>query len=333
MILIYIKQKMPWILVFCLLSLSILILGLLDTEIPGISLIYIVVVNLVIFLIFLGVDYYKGRKYRKEFKSLERISDIDTLPPPETPYEKMVDGKMKKFLKNHNELLERESMKTSENLDEMTKWIHDMKMPMTTMKLMIGDLKDSKRQGLEEEWLRLDSMLNEMLYDRRLSNISNDLYIEKVEVEQVITAALRKLRALCMEKGIGFNLDLRQAHMETDLKWFSFIIDQCIMNSVKYSENSDIDIESFMDEEWPVLVIKDRGRGISGQDLPRIFDAGFTSTSDHGDSQATGMGLYLAREAARAMDIRLHVESAYGVGTTVTVTLPKKNRFQHVSTM
>ena len=333
MILIYIKQKMPWILVFCILSLSILALGLLDTEIPNISLLYISAVNLVIFLIFVAVDYYRGRKYRNEFRSLEIISDIDSLPAPETPYQKTVDDKMEKFLKNHNELLERESMKTRENLDEMTKWIHDMKMPMTTMKLMIGDLKDSKRQGLEEEWLRLDSMLNEMLYDRRLSNISNDLYIENVEVEQVITSALRKLRTLCMEKGIGFNLHLHQVHMETDLKWFSFIIDQFIMNSVKYSENSDIDIESFLDGGWPVLVIKDRGRGIREQDLPRIFEAGFTSTSDHGDSQATGMGLYLAREAARAMDIRLHVESVYGEGTAVTMTLPKKNKFQHVSTM
>ena len=318
---------------FCLLSLSILILGLLDTEIPNVSLIYIAVVNLVIFLMFLVIDYYRGRKYRQEFGSLERISDIDSLPVPETPYQKMVDDKMEKFLKNHNELLESESMKTRENLDEMTKWIHDMKMPMTTMKLIIGDLKDSKRQGLEEEWLRLDSMMNEMLYDRRLSNISNDLYIENIEMEQVITAALRKLRTLCIEKGIGFNLHLHQNHMETDLKWFSFIIDQCIMNSVKYSENSDIDIESFRDEGWPVLRIKDRGRGIRERDLPRIFEAGFTSTSDHGDSQATGMGLYLAKEAARAMDIRLHVESVYGEGTTVTVILPKKNKFQHVATM
>src|SRR5690625_5483526 len=111
---------MPWIMLFCLLSLSILILGLLDTEIPNVSLIYIAVVNLVIFLMFLVIDYYRGRKYRQEFGSLERISDIDSLPVPETPYQKMVDDKMEKFLKNHNELLESESMKTRENLDEMT---------------------------------------------------------------------------------------------------------------------------------------------------------------------------------------------------------------------
>src|SRR5699024_11532910 len=100
--------------------------------------------------------------------------------------------------------------------------------------------------------------------------------------------------------------------METDLKWFSFIIDQCIMNSVKYSENSDIDIESFLDEGWPVFRIKDRGRGIRERDLPRIFEAGFTSTSDHGDSQATGMGLYLADRKRTRLNSS-HVSNSYAV--------------------
>lgn len=333
MIFIYFKQELPWILLFCLFNISILLLGLLDTEIPNLAVIYIVVINLVFFIIFLTLDYYKGKKYRIEFMNMESVEDIDSLPAPVTPYQKTMDERLEKIERNYYEKLEKESKKTEENLDEMTRWIHDMKMPMTTMKLMIDDLKKPEGLRIEEEWLRLDAMLNEMLYDKRLSNISNDLYIENTEIEKIITNTLRKLKTLCIEKGIGIDLDLNVTHIETDIKWLSFIVDQIIGNSVKYSNDEDITITSYLKEGWSVLQISDAGRGIRNEDLPRIFEAGFTSTSNHEDRQSTGMGLYLTKEAADAMGIELNVESEYGRGTTTIMVFPKKNEYQHVMTM
>ncbi|WP_245541943.1 sensor histidine kinase [Salinicoccus albus] len=264
---------------------------------------------------------------------IERIDEADSLPVPVTPYQKFIDVKLSTMKKYHNDSLEKETKKTEENLDELTRWIHDMKMPMTTMKLMIDDLDNKNRPAMEEEWLRLDATLNEMLYDKRLTNISNDLYIESVEIENVLSNTIRKLKTICIEKGIGFDMDLHVSHIETDLKWFSFMMDQIIGNSVKYSENSDIAISSYLREGWPVLEISDAGRGIRQEDIPRIFEAGFTSTSDHGDKGSTGMGMYLTKEAAGAMDIVIDVSSRYGEGTATMLTFPKKNEFQEVQTM
>lgn len=333
MILIYFKQTLPWILLFCFFNLSILFLGLLDSEIPGLSVLYIVIINGVILVFFIIWDFLNGRRYRKEFMKLENIEEVDILPYPAKPLQKVLHSHLEIMHRNHNAHVEAESRKTRENLDEMTRWIHDMKMPMTTMKLMIDDLDDGEKLKIQEEWQRMDSMLNEMLYSKRLTNISNDLYIETVDLEQVINNIIRKFQVICMQKGIGFDVDFHVTLVQTDLKWCTFVLEQIIGNSVKYSNDSDVSIISEMEEGWITLEISDRGRGIEQEDLPRIFEAGFTSTSDHGDSQSTGMGLYLAREASDAMHIQMNVDSVYRQGTTTKLTFPDKNNFQKVKTM
>lgn len=329
----YMRQTLPWILLFIVFHLSILFIGMIDTDIPHLPVLYICIINTVMLSLFLIWDFFRGRNYRLEFMRIKRIEETDSLPAPVTPYQKKLNAHLSVMRKYHNTILESESKKTEENLDELTRWIHDMKMPMTTMKLMIDDLDKKERSGMEKEWLRLDAMLNEMLYKKRLTNISNDLYIESVEIENVISNTIRKLRAICIEKGIGFDMDLHVTYIETDLKWFSFMMDQIIGNSVKYSGDSDITISSYLMEGWPELEISDAGRGIRAEDMPRIFEAGFTSTSDHGDREATGMGMYLTKEVADAMDIVIDVKSRYGKGTTTILTFPKKNKFQEVKTM
>lgn len=329
----YMKQTLPWILLFIAFNLSILLLGMLDPGIPYLPVLYIFIVNTVMLFFFLLWDFFRGRNYRLELMRMEKIEETDSLPAPETPYQKKLDRQLSVMRKSHHTLVESESKKTEENLDELTRWIHDMKMPMTTMKLMIDDLGEKEKSKIELEWIRMDAMLNDMLYEKRLTNIGKDLYMERVDVKEVISSTIRKLRAICMKKGIGFDIDLQLTHVETDLKWFSFMMDQILGNSVKYSGNSDISIQSFLQQGWPKLRITDTGRGMTAEDIPRIFEAGFTSTSDHGDREATGMGLYLTKEAAEAMGIEIDVQSRYGEGTSVILTFPKKNQMQEVKTM
>lgn len=329
----YMKQTLPWILLFIAFNLSILLLGMLDTDIPYLSVLYIFIVNLVMLFLFLLWDFFRGRNYRIDLMSVEKIEETDSLPAPETPYQKKLDRQLSIMRKSHHTLVESESKKTEENLDELTRWIHDMKMPMTTTKLMIDDLGEEERSKIEVEWIRIDAMLNDMLYEKRLTNIDKDLYMERVDVKEVISSTIKKLRTICMKKGIGFDIDLKHTHVETDLKWFSFMMDQILGNSVKYSEDSDITIQSSLQQGWPKLRITDTGRGMKEEDLPRIFEAGFTSTSDHGDREATGMGMYLTKEAAEAMGIEIDVKSRYKEGTSIILTFAKKNKMQEMKTM
>ena len=104
-------------------------------------------------------------------------------------------------------------------------------------------------------------------------------------------------------------------------------------NSIKYSENSDITIYSHEQAEQTILELKDSGRGIDPKDIPRIFDKGFTSTTNHRDHAATGMGLYLTKKAAESLFISIAVKSKLGTGTTITLTFPKRNDFVNITSM
>jgi OmpR family two-component system bacitracin resistance sensor histidine kinase BceS len=186
---------------------------------------------------------------------------------------------------------------------------------------------------LTYEWLRIHLLLDQQLHQRRMPFIENDLYIEKTDLETIIFDEIKTLRSWCIQKGIGFDIQLDVTEVLTDAKWLAFIMRQLLTNSIKYSENSDIMIYSHEQAGQTVLEVQDSGRGIDPKDLSRIFDKGFTSTTNHRDNAATGMGLYLTKNAAESLFITIDVKSELGTGTTVTLTFPKRNDFVNITSM
>ena len=158
----------------------------------------------------------------------------------------------------------------------------------------------------------------------------NDLLIEKVSLKPLIAQEIKTLQSWCLQEGIGFEMELEADTVLTDAKWTSFIIRQLLTNAVKYSEHDDILLKSYKDDYHTYVQITDHGRGIDTKDLTRIFDKGFTSTTAHNDQSSSGMGLYLTKQAALVLNIRISVESAVGEGTTFTLLFPKRNEFESV---
>jgi OmpR family two-component system bacitracin resistance sensor histidine kinase BceS len=149
-------------------------------------------------------------------------------------------------------------------------------------------------------------------------------------LETVVFNEIKTLKSWCIQKGIGFDIQLDQKEVLSDAKWLAFIIRQILTNAVKYSEASDISIKSWMQDDQTRLEVKDFGRGIDQKDLPRIFDKGFTSTVNHQDHAATGMGLYLAKKAATPLLIDIHAQSIVNAETAFALTFPKRNDFAAV---
>jgi two-component system, OmpR family, bacitracin resistance sensor histidine kinase BceS len=202
------------------------------------------------------------------------------------------------------------------------------------MHLIIERVEEEKiKSQLSYEWLRIHMLLDQQLHQKRIPFMENDLYIEHVELEPLIFKEIKALQSWCMQKGIGFDIELEVSSVLSDAKWLSFIIRQILTNAVKYSESSDIVIKSSMQKGHVQLEIRDFGRGIDPKDLPRIFDKGFTSTTAHQDQAATGMGLYLAKKAAEPLLIDIDVQSQLHEGTTFTITFPEKNEFVRITGM
>ncbi|BBP91552.1 hypothetical protein BsIDN1_51700 [Bacillus safensis] len=211
--------------------------------------------------------------------------------------------------------------------DELLSWIHEVKTPLTAMRLMIDRLTDQPlKSNMTYEWLRIHLLLDAQLHQSRVRHIENDLFIEKLDLQSIIAKEIKALQSWCMQKGIGFELTLEERTVLSDIKWLSFMIRQVLTNAVKYSHSSDIVIESKQIDEKVMLTITDQGRGIDPRDISRIFEKGFTSTRHHNDDTAsTGMGLYLTKKkGADALHMTIEVNSTIDEGTTFTFIKKKK---------
>lgn len=321
----YIAERRSWLLLLVFIHLLPIFIASVDTSIPLLPILYITLLSSMVCIVFLAVRYRKETTFYKQLASLDPALDPASLHAV-SPLERVVAESMaaqtalyKNEASGHLLLLEQEK-------DELLSWIHEVKTPLTAMRLMMDRIGDeSVKARLEYEWHRIHHLLDQQLHQRRMPFIENDLYIEDTPLAPIVFKEIKELRSWCLQKGIGFDVALEAERVLTDAKWLGFILRQLLTNAVKYSDSHDIVVTSREENGHVMVAVQDFGRGISAKDLPRIFDRGFTSTSMHQDSAATGMGLYLAQKAAQSLQIRIEAESVLGSGTTFRLWFPLAN--------
>jgi two-component system, OmpR family, bacitracin resistance sensor histidine kinase BceS len=329
----YLKERRSWILLFLLLQFLAVFIAYIDSAIPLMSILYYVFLSLIIFVIFLVVRYQKEMKFYQELEEAENLLDFSNREFL-SPFERMAAESITHHFEGLRKKVSENERMLDEEKDELLSWIHEVKTPLTALSLMIDRLEDhSLKKEMTYEWLRIHLLLDQQLHQRRIPYMENDLYIERTDLESVIFSEVKTLQSWCIQKGIGFDIDLQSKKVITDAKWLAFIIRQLLTNAVKYSGRSDIQIRSDQRNGQTILEVADTGRGIDSRDLPRIFEKGFTSTVHHQDHAATGMGLYLARKAADSLKIKIDVESSPGVGSTFKLTFAKSNDFVRITGM
>jgi len=328
----FLIERRSWIILFLFLQALLLFVAYIDSSLSFMSVLYFVFLSMMIFTLFLIVRYHRETKFYKVLAEWD--VDVDRNVEGESPFEKLVE----KVLAEQTAWFKQETttnrLSLEQEKDELLAWIHEVKTPLTTMNLIIDRLDNPLlKSQLTHEWLRIHLLLDTQLHQRRIPFIENDLYIEETDLKPLLFQEMKTLQSWCMQKGIGFEIDLAIPSVLSDPKWLAFIIRQLLSNAVKYSEDSDIVIQSYKQADRTILKIQDSGRGIDRKDLPRIFDKGFTSTTKHDDHAATGMGLYLTIKAAEPLLIHIDVESEPGKGTTVTLVFPGQNDFVHIRGM
>ena len=100
------------------------------------------------------------------------------------------------------------------------------------------------------------------------------------------------------------------------------MIEQLLDNALKYTSQGKISI--YLDREEETLVIQDTGIGIASEDLPRVFDRGYTGSTGRVDRRSTGIGLYLCKRVLDKLSHTIEVESILGVGTKVKLGLNRE---------
>ncbi|MFC7371451.1 sensor histidine kinase [Fictibacillus iocasae] len=327
----FLKERRSWIGFFLLSQLLMLFIAFIDKTIPLMPVVYMIFLGVILFAGFLALRFKRETRFYRSLQQWDHDLDLSDIAEPVSPLQQITSEAITLQTERLKRLSDENRMLMQTEKDEMLSWIHEVKTPLTAMHLILDRVEDQQTKSqLTYEWLRIHLLLDQQLHQKRIPFIQNDLYIEKIDVATVLSAELKTLRSWCMQKKIGVEVDLQEQEVLTDGKWLSFIIRQLLTNAVKYSENSDIIVTSAVKDERLFLTVKDNGRGMAVKDLPRIFDKGFTTTSNHHDQAATGMGLYLAKKAADSLHIAIQVRSTPGHGSEFTLIFPKQNEMSRI---
>lgn len=334
----YFADRRSWILFFFFTLLFVDFVIWLDVgiQIHQAALLYLNIVLIVFFFLFFMWRYKKETQFMRE---VERVTEnmrsdiLQELPVPSTYGDgqiyDLIESMSNTFRKEKNEWRQKDVLQ-SQFIDA---WVHEVKTPLTSMKLVIDEhLHQPGMKQVEQDWLRIHLLIDEQLHISRLSTLDKDYLLHEVPIFSLVTKEVKYLSSLFLEKNIGVNMNGDSFPVLTDEKWARFIVRQLLLNAVKYSPySSEITIESTYRNGFPTLLISDEGRGIDAADLPRIFDRGFTGETGRKTNFATGIGLYLSKMIGDAIGIQIDVHSKVGEGTTCYLFFIKKNEYDSLS--
>lgn len=323
----FLKTRSNWIFWIVFLHLILLGIAYIDYDIAIRSVAYIVSLNLGLTCVFLVFTFLKEVKIYQHLHNNKEIEEIKHKELAENPFQhEMVDYLYRK-LTNQKEKVVEQQLHIQNTEQSLTEFVHDIKTPVTAMKLLIDQEEDVEhKKALLYEWARINELLDKQLYLTRLESKNKDMYFELVPLKRLVIDEIQLTRHISQAKGIGFDLNFDiTPEVYTDVKWCRMMIRQILSNSLKYSQNQDIVIRTFNRDDHVALEIKDFGRGISNKDLPRIFERGFTSTANRNETTSSGIGLYLVDSVKQQLGIDVKVTSTVGEGTTFVLTFPKQN--------
>lgn len=268
-------------------------------------------------LFVLGFRRFRAR-HRELRRLLERAEEPELpLPPADSLLEEDYQSLLTAVAAHRTRLLARERDKLEDMTDYYTLWAHQIKTPMAAAGLLLQE-DPPPREALEAELLKIGQYVDMVLGYLRLDSDATDYVFCDTDLDDLLRQVVRKFARLFILKHIALDFRDTGRTVLTDGKWLSFVVEQLLSNALKYTPAGGT-VRIYGDGE--TLVIADSGIGIREEDLPRIFEKGFTGYNGRTDKKASGIGLYLCRRILRALNHDIEINSAPGAGTVVRIRL------------
>lgn len=210
--------------------------------------------------------------------------------------------------------------------DYYTLWAHQIKTPIAAMRLQLQREDTDVSRACLLELSRVGQYVEMVMAYLRLDSDATDYVFRACALDTVIRAAVKKFAGEFISRRIGLVYAPVHARVVTDEKWLQFVLEQLISNALKYTPAGSVTIRL---EAPATLVIEDTGIGIAPEDLPRIFERGFTGCNGRADKKASGLGLYLCARVCKNLGHGLRAESVPGRGTRVYLNFSQsETRFE-----
>ncbi len=314
----YGRERGPLWLVFALFAgIFALVFGLYGLSLKVVA--YPALLCLFLGLVLLALDFWHYRSRHRQRQALrENIElNLDRLPLPETLAEAELGEMLQALGALRSAQISASRAQEQESLDYYAAWVHQIKTPIAAMGMLLQGEDSEEHRALQGELFRIEQYVEMVLSYLRLRGEGTDFVFREVALDGVIRQAVRKFAPQFVRKRIRLRYEETQERVLTDEKWLHFILEQLLSNAIKYTPSGEIAI-TVQDK---VLTVADSGIGIAPEDLPRIFERGFTGYNGHADKKATGLGLYLCQQAARRLGIAITVESVVGQGSAFHLDL------------
>ena len=253
-------------------------------------------------------------QFRKKLLVIQNfffVQDLDDLSlPSELAYQQLIEQLI--AAESEKGLVEKSRVESLQTIVKM--WSHQMKVPLSALSLM-AQTDQLDRQEVRQQLLRLENYLDTLLTYLKFSQHKDDFRFEALSARSLVVDMVKKYRVSCLAKELSVEVS-GDWQLKSDKKWLSFAISQILDNAIKYSKRGG-HIQVQLDEDG--IQFSDTGIGILPEDLPRLFEEGFTGYNGHEHKKATGLGLYMTKQVLDKLDLAIRIHSQVEEGTQVFI--------------
>ena len=315
----YIKQKskiLLIILLFCIIFAIVFYLYKLPVE----AVIYPSLLCILFGTILIVLDFAKIKRRHKFLEKLGNMPSamIDELPSVSNINDYGYQRIIRSLQKEISQLEADSNNRFNDMVDYYTVWAHQIKTPIASMRLTLQNEDTPLSRKLLSDLFRIEQYVEMIMAFLRLDSTSSDYVFKEHNIDTIIRQAVKKYANEFIDRKISLVYNPIDYTVVTDDKWLSFVIEQILSNALKYTQKGSIKI--YMNENM-MLCIEDTGIGIAPEDLPRIFEKGYTGYNGRSDKKASGLGLYLCKRICKNLDTGITVLSEIDKGTIVRIDL------------
>ena len=237
-------------------------------------------------------------------------------------YQKVRDEKEdNERLFNENKNLKSEMLNQKDDLNAyFLMWLHQIKTPMTVSKLLLEKPDETTNTKLKMQLMYIEQYINMAMNYLKMIDHSTDMDITQVNLDDIIKNLLKKYSLLFIHNHISLEYQSNLTYVVSDSQWLTILIEQILSNALKYTENGKISIQYLKDKH--ALEIRDTGIGIRSEDIPKIFDRGYSGFNGRMNEKSSGLGLYLAKKISERLNIQIEVESKLSQGSIFRLVFP-----------
>lgn len=315
----YLKQRRRiWILcaVFCL----IFAVSFLLYHLPIEAVIYPTLLSAVLGILVMVFDFLRVKREHEALSSIRSMTDViaESLPRTDGIMDEDYQQILRLLCEEQNNYRTQNNRKYADMIDYYTVWAHQIKTPIASMRLHLQNEDSALSRTLSSDLHRIEQYVEMVLTFLRLNSESTDYVIKEYDLDKIIKQAVRKFSSDFIGRKLSLVYEPVNTTVITDEKWLSFVIEQVLSNALKYTPAGSITITL---ENEKTLRIRDTGIGIAPEDLPRIFENGYTGYNGRADKKASGIGLYLCKRICNNLGHTITARSIVDVGTIIDIDL------------